>query len=173
MRILFLSLVISFPIYAHVNFNGNLSCKPFKEVICSLTGADYENACRESEFSHNVNAFKLTRNKSGYIANISPIHGLIDNYNKSRLKKEIQMRLIRPEPNTGEPSDKYFMETQNYFFIDELINFYENNKLSYEEHLSAYAILSAIGHPHTLQIIYGEDGTDTRTNILYSFCNDI
>ena len=65
------------------------------------------------------------------------------------------------------------METQNYFFIDELINFYENNKLSYEEHLSAYAILSAIGHPHTLQIIYGEDGTDTRTNILYSFCNDI
>ena len=160
----------SLPIFSHLN--DDLSCKPFKVVTCSLTGANYENACRESKLDQTVNSFKLKRNKSGYLANISPIHGLIKHNYKDWLKREIQMRLIRPEPNTGNPLDKYFGEEQNYFFIDELINFYENNKLSYAEHLSAYAILSSELQPHTLQLIYGEDGSYTRTNILYSSCDD-
>ena len=92
MRILILALVTSLPIFAHLN--DDLSCKPFKVVTCSLTLANNENACRESKLDRTANSFKLKRNKSGYIANISPIHNLIDNYYKSRLKKEIQMRLI-------------------------------------------------------------------------------
>ena len=162
MRILILALVTSLPVFAHLN--DDLSCKPFKEVVCSLTVINNENACRESKLDRTVNSFKLKRNNLGYVANISPIHDVINNFNKSRLKKEIQMRLIEPAP-TGNPPQKYF-------FIDELINFFEDIEISYAKHLSAYAILSTQRHPHTLQFIYGEDGIDTRTNILYSLCDD-